>query len=72
MRLRPSGLHWFLLPMQILNQIHTQWYEQWDARPSQENKPAITSIIASLKSAVLANVSIVFSSVIPLQQLAES
>ncbi|UZJ50987.1 hypothetical protein CBS101457_000307 [Exobasidium rhododendri] len=56
----------------ILNEVHLRWYEEWDARPSQEDKPAITGIIGALKAAVLADVSLVFSSVIPLQQYPES
>lgn len=54
---------------QILDDVHERWYSAWGSHPVKgDDKPAITSIIAGIKGAVLAGCVIVFSSVAPVHQ----
>lgn len=55
----------------VLQEIHKQWYESWDAAQvdsvdGPHDKPSITGIVWTLKSAVLSGCVIVFSSIVPM------
>ncbi|PWN37086.1 FCP1-like phosphatase, partial [Meira miltonrushii] len=53
---------------EVLNDIHTRWYTDYDKRKSQEEKPSITQIISQIKTAVLDGCTFVFSSIAPVNQ----